>query len=221
MFGFSRSNMESSSQEEKSSQKREITISLNKANKLKVQLKNIYSQIKVRDLKSVVQVEYNITNPVTLDEFKNQIDENIKQSREQIDRYFRLNHDYRTLKDVIFNYNIQSGVSGILSQMEELEMQKRTLVLLKTNLEGNNSYRSNDLTVDIDASYQALSKERENGYGYNNHVRCAVYESEELDNRIKEIVKKLSNLEDDRDRLNSNTNVTLSLDERTLEELGV
>ena len=198
-----------------------ISVSLHKANKFKHILKKLCDKQKVNQLKEIVQVQYNANNPVTLETFKLQIDTKIKEARDEIDTYIRLKRDYRILKDLVFSANVNSRVSDILSQIEILEMVKNVYTsLLTKSVKPVNHH--NQLTVDIDSSYAALSREKENNYSYNNNVTYAVYNKPELKNKIQSISKKINELEDERDRINNNTSIQLNrLDDITLEELGL
>jgi len=195
-----------------------MSVSLNKANKIRAALKDICGKNKVSQLGAIVTVDYQQTNPVTLTQFKSQVDQQIQESRLTIERHLRLERDYRKLRDLIFSANVRSGVSEILSKIENFENTKKVYVYLRNALDGR-GYGNTNLTVDIDASYAALSREKDS-YSYNNNVKCAVYQKEELENKIKEITKSINVLEDERDKRNSLTKVELALDPATLEELG-
>ena len=201
-------------------------VSLKKANKLRNTLQAICKKNKEGALEAYVTIQYSQNNPMKLDIFKEQINKRIEKAQEDVDTYVRQNVDYRKLKDAIFKANVGTGVSDVLSQMELLQLKKKMYQSLEKKLDSFSSGgmfgRSGGLTVDIDASYAALNRERENQYQYDSSVNCAVYEPDELQRKIKDITRHISTLEDKRDEINANTRVSLSfLDPRTLEDLGL
>jgi hypothetical protein len=201
-----------------------VKVTLKKANKLKTILRSICLNNKVGTLEAFVKVEYSQNNPVKLETFKGQIEKSISDARSSVDTYVRQNSDHRKLKDLIFKTNIENGISDILSQIELLELKKKMYFMLKNNLENASSgYGSNGgITIDIDASYAALIREKEKNYYHNNHVTSAVYDLDTLHEKVKEIIKEISSLEDQRDLLNATTSIDINvLSPETLEELGI
>lgn len=187
-----------------------MEITLNKANKLLQKLKHenddaIYARTSIR-------VYSNKQNESIVED----IQKNKENLRKQYDQVCNLIIDREFLKQKIFEANVKSGLSDVLST---IDMKKKMLNLLESNLHmlRNSGFNEAEITDNL------LDDMKKSSTDVVHIINLDVkFESEdELSKKVKSLRKELSQLEDKKTLLNAETKISIGFAQSTLDILGL
>ncbi len=147
------------------------------------------------------------------------IDNKNKQLLERNNNFNILNLDYVKLKAQVHQKNAQCKLDETLSYIEYLNQLKKTYetYLISIDAGGEVIRKINESDIDYIRSKSELG----DGYYNNVNFRSTCFEREKLKELIKEINKKLDELENSRDFLNATSEIEVEFNEVTVEFLGL
>jgi len=152
----------------------------------------------------------------TYDIFTKHVEEQISAARQKYDQRFVISYDISVLKDAIFAMNAECGVSLILSQIEFFNAQVANLknVLKKT--------LTSIQPTDFDTiKFLYLKNSSSDATTTSKSINVATFSSIEINDKIKKLTRKLSDLEAQRDKLNATRHITVLLSAFSRAELGL
>jgi len=151
----------------------------------------------------------------TSDSFLEHIQKSVDAAHEERAKRFVVSYDIIVLKDALFAKNAERGVSQILSQIDFVNAQ---LADLKSLMQSSTS-----AIQPSDAEMLKLLYTRNNAASVTvpKPVTVAVYTQAELKEQIKQLTRKLKELEEKRDKLNSTSHITVPLSSFSRSELGL
>lgn len=188
----------------------ELSLSLNKANNL---LKKITKIVGSRSIyyNSEVVITSLIKNKK---EFEANIKKHLEEKSQKLLEHISLIEDKHLLKETLFKENITSGLSSVLGQIE-IEENKINLyeaIISSFTLEQDlMSTKIENLSDEID-KHNSLEQPR---------MSFNIYDKEDLKNKLSESRKRLSKLEDSKQKFNSNKKINITLSEYSMKLLGL
>jgi hypothetical protein len=203
------------------------TITLNKLNKIIEKLKKeLHVQ---RNGQAMIRfdnvIKVNIQDPVKdFSKFSDKINNSLQNETVKLEGYLTLYHDYLNLKEILFNTNISSGLSTILTNI----VKENEIIQIYKGLVNNDKTSRLDIIInepsditkeyieDINNKFQTTTESSYFRILYINAVNVREYEM-----RLTEALKRLSVLEDKREQLNAETRVQVSLSEKTRNIVGI
>ena len=203
----------------------EITINLNKAQKLLDRIKKLidgYNLQKNNLAFSTTRVENCVTVNFThqgREEMEDSLEEGVEDKREYYDAYLNLIADLSSVRQALFSGNVKSGVSEILNRIED---ERRVKEFWETFLQ-NTSSDGTFIDTENMAEYYATQCERVKTLAVSSSfvVKREIYSKQELNQWIGDCVSKIDKYEDERDHLNHQFNITVELSPSTLAKLGL
>lgn len=184
----------------------ELNVNLNRAQKYITRLKKYIAEMEQPNSYVDLGSRLKQSNVESLNEFiteKQEIIHNYCESR------FTIQRDLNALKQGVFKGNLNSGISDILIRIEEINFRINLLTKL-----GKSGDQYNKITED------GLKKLLESSYLGNSAYVCLT-NSMEYTEEINGLRKELEKLENQRDRLNANTEISVKISEITARVLGL
>jgi hypothetical protein len=216
-----------------------VTLTLNKANKvlekLKAQIKadvgsaNSSNRIarlrqtcdyfgnEVPKLMGVVRVTVNLDQPANVIRERTALA--IKATLEQHQQHFNFLRDFYALKEAVFQTNVTSGVSQLLSSIEEGNIRLKITSSLRSQLEMENVQSLDALSNQHllnEARGLILSSEKPL-----QQYDVQVYDLEKVRSEELELRRRLNALEEERTTKNATVRVTVELSQTTLDLMGI
>jgi len=203
---------------------KEITLSLIKANKcldkLKISLKSTkpqssYYSVKQEEVNSLSIIDIFSTSP-TAEIFKKRCEEEFNKKKNLSVKRFIIQDDIYCLKSAIFAKNFEANVENIIAKIAFLNDRAVQLKEIKKELD-----KSSSLVYinDVDNVYESLTKNANSDINITS--KLALFSSDELQNEMDSINKKLFVLEHERDKLNINNEIIIKLSEEACRIIGV
>lgn len=137
----------------------------------------------------------------------------IDEKKEELSKYretrLTLQTDLNSIKQAVFKANLSSGISDILVQIEEVNYQINLLLQLGKSGDSYSTVTTEGLQKMLDKSYLSGS------------CYISLIKSSDFDEKMKELRKELEKLENQRDKLNANTEIRVKVSVVTSEVLGL
>lgn len=127
---------------------------------------------------------------------------------------FAVKSDLNSVKEAIFHANIRCGVSELLNEKKQLELEKNHLSAFDVSFSESEDItetakKLRDYYKDKDAPFNGI------------RIKHLFFDPEELRNRIKSINKSVMEIEESITELNAKSKVEFSIYEVTAEKLGL
>ena len=203
-------------------------VNLNKANKLMEKLKNLVKNFKLESSQQGwMKTTDSLNNYVTInyayqgaEKMKDQIREATENGRRMFEEYFSLLRDQSNLKNALFKGNIESGVSKILSDLEDEKKYKSVWEKLQKS---TNSNKSTEIQDDSILEYYTTQCKRHETLAISDAflISRELYDQETLKKYILNCNKEINRLEDERDKLNHTFEIEICLSNTTKHLLGL
>lgn len=148
-------------------------------------------------------------NSSTVESLQTFIDEKKGELSQYRETRLALQKDLNAIKQAIFKANLSSGISDILVQIEEVNFQ---INLLSQLGKSGDSYS----TVTTEGLQKLLDKSYLSGSSYISLINSSFF-----DEKMKELRKELEKLENQRDKLNANTEIRVIVSAVTSDVLGL
>lgn len=185
----------------------ELNVNLNRAQKYITRLKKHIASMQQPSGYINLSDRLNQSTVESLQRYINEKSEEIKKYRET---RFALQADLNAIKQAVFKGNLNSGISDILVQIEEINFKINLLLQLG---------KSGDSYNKIDS--EGLQRMLEKSYLSGNGGFVSLTNSLEYTEDINGLRKELEKLENQRDRLNANTEIKVKITAATAEVLGL
>lgn len=202
-----------------------VTCSLTRANKILTKMRNasdndtFVPQIKYKRRKYMSGLDDSV-NPcgvtVKLLTFNQDETKNALESfREALDKKLTRKQLIEKMKNRLFELNVHYGIHEILSEIDNLNIEKRELLdILNQYNSSTKKYTSYSNALASIESVKSYDKK------YELEWHIAAFDSDELKERLKVIDKCLSSLDDKKDRLNIEKSFTIKLSPLEYEMCG-
>lgn len=149
-------------------------------------------------------------NSSTLESLQNFIDEKKDELSKYSETRLTLQKDLNAIKQAVFKANLSSGISDVLVQIEEVNFQINLFSQLGKSGDSYSSVTTEGLQKLLDKSYLS---------GSSSYI--SLIKSSDFDEKMKELRKELEKLENQRDKLNANTEIRVAVSAITSEVLGL
>jgi hypothetical protein len=199
-----------------------LSLTLNKANKILEKINNelkedsIFGRMRNTDSAFITCSFSPTTSSKTI---INEISKKVNKEHSEFEKKSNLIKDKFSLKQKIFEANVSSGLSSILSK---IDIAKSTISILESILIQN----QNEQTYSIEQITQTvveLEVERIKSKEELRNVSFVVklYKEEEIKQQLQEFKKELNRLEDEKNLKNAETKIEVVFEELTIEFLGL
>lgn len=185
----------------------EITFNLNRSQKFLSKLKKYIAEVNPKS--SLYSCDDKLVKYSPIEKIRETIEIKKQEYANYLDERITLQNDLNTIKQSIFKANIESGISDVLSNIELCNFQMN---ILQKSIKDVLNYPAHD-----NEYIRAIKDKIDYTSGY---FTEPLINADELENKIKELRKKLNELENKRDKLNANMTIKVELNEKTLEILG-
>lgn len=197
-------------------------------NKLQRCLETIKASLNSEQSYNVLDFPYNSSELIVNDALKMRANEQIELGRKKAADYLQLYNDLYTLESSLFCGNAESGMSSILSQLKYLKEMKTKITSLNTQFKSYSSYTTctkDNLSDKLDLLTQnaRLKKASPQWDGSIDAPRIYLftYDTTEYEKMMVDLTKKISELENKRDKLNATFTVTVALSDKSKQLLGL
>lgn len=184
-----------------------LNANLNRAQKYITRLKKHIGGMQQPNGYTNLSDRLNQSTVESLQKYINEKSDEIKTYREN---RFALQADLNAIKQAVFKGNMNSGISDILVQIEETNFRINLLMQLGKSGDSYNKIDSEGLQRMLDKSYLS---------GSGSYV--SLTNTAEYTDSINELRKELEKLENQRDKLNANTEISVKISTVTAELLGL
>lgn len=195
-----------------------MLVTLNKANKLLSKLNSYLNKNFTKSGDSVnINTKFNILYTGTItdtDKFMKETTKCKTEKKETLDQYFSLLEDYHKLKEQLFKENITSGLSEALYKITVHTTKVNVLSGIFKNIDSDYS----SLLLNDDLVDKINNRKYDN---YSNSVSIAVFDKEDISNRLAIAKAELNLLEDQKEHFNSHKKINIELDDHTKSVLGL
>lgn len=152
----------------------------------------------------------------TFETFSAHIQKSVAAAHEERDKRFVVSYDIIVLKDALFAKNAERGVSHLLSKIDFVNAQLADLKSLM---------QSSTAAIQLsDTEMLKLLYTKNNTVGVatvQKPITVAVYPKDLLKKEISKLTRMLKELEDNRDKLNATSHITVLLSAYSRSELGL
>lgn len=208
---------------------KQIKLTLNKANKVKVDITKFLTGEITKRLSDVKEdYLFSKKDSPELDRISGRLLEMVKSSKDKLDQELKLASDFQkalfNLKGAIFKANIESGLSDILLKISQNELESKYITTL-TSLEQSH-YGDTSISADrIDLTSRQISsiisrKDEVNGADYTK-ISIVPLTKKETESLLRELKKQKDRLNDEKTRVNNVTEITVELEDGVIEYLGL
>lgn len=207
----------------------QVKLTLNKANKVKVDItKFLTGEISKRLTEVKEEHLFSKKDSTNLTDLSVKLSEMVKVSKSKLDVELKLASDFQkalfNLKGAIFKANIESGLSDILLKTSQNELETKYISTL-TSLE-HNHYGETSVSADrIDLTSRQISsiisrKDEMNGVDYTK-ISVVPLTKKETESLLRNLKKQKDKLNDEKNRINNVTEITVDLEDGVIDYLGL
>lgn len=203
------------------------TFNLAKAQKYLDKLKNKLNLNTINNRRNTNSYINNTKYFISLSEINNLIssEEELKENYNkkinnvvlELESKLNLIKDYKNLKNTIYTENTKCGINNILTKIDLLEEEKNIYESFISSIKDDDVKFLSDNKIGY--LYEKLKSLTENDLI--DTIKLRIFNLEKLKEKVKLINKELEDLENKRDRLNANTNITFTFYKETLNLIGL
>lgn len=209
-----------------------MEFTLNKLHRSIDELRTYVTKTSVYSLTNFNYSPQEFVDPSTFEETKSRAEKMLEAESTNLTGHYALFDDLATMESALFNANVESGLSAILSKIKYVTQKRKMVTDHKTQLSAalqnpyDNTYCTRDNLEQNFATVQASlnvtkSAPQWNGVYPAKRIYLALSSLDDYDSNIKTLTKQLAELEAKRDYLNATTSVSVPLSKKAVEVLGL